>query len=110
MEIQLDEKPKRGAVIIQGFPGFGLVSTIATEFLIDHLKAKRIGKIRSNKISPVIALHNGELLEPLGVFYDSKNNIIIVRAISPVKDVEWELTESLTKFSNEIKAKEIISI
>lgn len=110
MEIQLFEKPKKGATIIEGFPGFGLVSTIATEFLIDHLKAKLIGKIVTDKVQPLIAIHRGEVIEPFGIFYSPKENIIFVRAISPVKDMEWELTESLLKFFDEIKAKEFISI
>ena len=42
MKIVLTEKPKN-AILIEGFPGFGLVGTITTEFLIDHLKAKKIG-------------------------------------------------------------------
>ncbi|MFC1685914.1 proteasome assembly chaperone family protein [Nanoarchaeota archaeon] len=110
MEIELKEKPKKGAIIIEGFPGFGLVSTIATEYLIEHLDAKPIGRIKSEKISPIIALHKGEVLEPLGVFYAQKANIIIVRGIAPIKDIEWEVTKTLIKFSKDIKAKEIISV
>lgn len=110
MEIELNEKPKKGAVMIEGFPGFGLVSTIATEFLIDHLGAKQIGKMRSNKITPIIALHKGTVIEPLGIFYSAKANIVIVRSISPIKDMEWEATDALIKLAKDIQAKEIISI
>jgi len=110
MEIQLFEKPKKGAIVIEGFPGFGLVSTITTEFLIEHLKAKLIGKIVSDKISPMIAIHKGQVIEPLGIFYSEKENIVIVRAMSPVNNMEWELTSSLIKLFEDIKAKEFISI
>jgi len=110
MEIELFEKPKKDAVVIEGFPGFGLVSTITTEFLIDHLKAKMIGKIKTDKIQPLIAIHKGQIVEPLGIFYSVKENIVIVRAISPVKDIEWELTDALMKFYKDVKAKELISI
>jgi uncharacterized protein len=110
MQIELKEKPKKGAVIIEGFPGFGLVSTIATEYLIDHLDAKLIGKFSSEKIPAMIAIHKGQIVEPLGVFYDERNNILIVRAIANVNGLEWEITEAMTKLAEEIKAKEIISI
>jgi len=110
MEIQLFEKPKKNATIIEGFPGFGLVSTISTEFLIEHLNAKPIGRIVSKKISPLIAIHKGNIIEPVGVFYAEKENIVIVRAISPLKDLEWELTECIIKLFKDIKAKELISI
>lgn len=110
MEIELTFKPKKGATIIEGFPGFGLVSTITAEFLIDHLGAKPIGKMKSPKISPIIALHKGEIIEPFGIFYSEKANVVIVRAISPVKDIEWEVVNALEELSDQIKAKEIIAI
>ncbi|MEM2956261.1 MAG: PAC2 family protein [Candidatus Pacearchaeota archaeon] len=110
MQIELKEKPKKGAVIIEGFPGFGLVSTIATEYLVDHLNARLIGKISSDKIPAIIAIHRGQIVEPLGIFYDEKNNIVIIRAIANVNGLEWEITESIAKLAEEIKAKEIISI
>lgn len=110
MEIKITEKPKRGAIIIEGFPGFGLVSTIVTEFLIDHLNAKQIGRFETEKIQPIIAIHKGNMVDPLGIFYDKKNNIVFVRAITPLKDLEWEVTEKLSKFYKDIGAKEFISI
>jgi len=109
MKIELKEKPKKGAIIIEGFPGFGLVSTIATEYLIDHLGARLIGKIESEKVQPIVAIHKGQIIEPLGIFYDSKNNIVIIRAISNINGLEWELTQSIVALAEEIKAKEIIS-
>jgi uncharacterized protein len=110
MKLELFEKPKKGAVIIEGFPGFGLVSTIVTEFLIDHLDAKLIGRFASEKIPAIIAMHKGKIVEPFGIFYDEKNNIVIVRAIASVTKLEWEITKSLLDLYNEIKAKEFISI
>jgi uncharacterized protein len=110
MNVELWEKPKKGAVLIEGFPGFGLVSTIATEYLIDHLEAKLIGKISSEKMPAMVAIHKGQVIEPVGIFYDEKNNIVIVRAIANINGMEWEVTENLIKLAEEIKAKEIISI
>ena len=110
MQIELTEKPKKGATIIEGFPGFGLVSTIATEYLIDHLDAKLIGKITSDKIPAMVAVHKGQIVEPIGIFYDERNNIVIVRAITNVNGLEWDITENLRHLAEEIKAKEVISI
>ena len=42
MEIKLTKKPQN-PTLIEGFPGFGLIGTITTEFLIEHLKAEKIG-------------------------------------------------------------------
>ena len=77
----MQERPKH-PIIIEGFPGFGFVGTIATEFLIKHLKAQPIGKIWSSSLMPIVAIHGGKPVDPLGVYYDKKTNIVIFHAIS----------------------------
>jgi len=107
--IELKERPKN-PIIIEGFPGFGFVSTIATEFLIKHLDAKRIGKISSTKLTPMVAIHNSEIVDPLEVYYDKKNNIIILRALANISGAEWEIAEMLIELAKKLKAKEVIGI
>jgi len=109
MEIILEKKPKN-PTIIEGFPGFGFVSTIATEFLVEHLGAKQIGRIESNHIMPMVAMHNSRIIEPLGIFYDSKNNLVIFHAITNVGGLEWEIADKLAVLCKELKPKEIISL
>ena len=75
MVVELTETPKN-PIIIEGFPGFGFVSTIATEFLIKHLGAKKIGRINIPKTTPLAAIKNSEVLDPLEVYYDKKTNIL----------------------------------
>jgi len=110
MEVRWFKKPKAGATIISGFQGFGLVGTIATEFLIDHLNAKQIGKIEGNKVVPMIAVHKGEVIEPLSIFYDEKENIVLIRSIVPLSNLEWELADTVLEICDGIKARELITI
>ena len=109
MKLVLDKKP-RSPTIIEGFPGFGLVGTIAVEFLIKHLNAKPIGMVRSNEMIPMAAIHESKVVEPIGIFHDPKNNIILIHALSGVKGLEWELAEIISKLSKDLKAKQVISI
>lgn len=107
--IELKEKPKN-PIIIEGFPGFGFVSTIATEFLIKHLNAKRIGKIYSSKLTPVAAIHNSEIIDPLEIYYDKKTNIVILRALTNISGAEWEIADMIMALAKKFKAKEVIGI
>ena len=109
MKIELTQKPKN-PVIIEGFPGFGLVGTIATEFLIKHLNAKRIGKIWSDELLPIAAVHESKIIEPLGIFYDKKHNLIIIHALSAVRGLEWKISDSILQIADMLNAKEIISL
>jgi len=109
MRIDLTQKPKN-PIIIEGFPGFGLVSTIATEFLVKHLNAVKIGDIWAEKLLPMAAIHDSKVLDPLGIYYSKKHNIVIVHALSSVKNLEWNIADTLIQLAKQLNAKEVISL
>ena len=109
MEVRLWKKPKN-CTIIEGFPGFGLVGTIASEFLIEHLKTEQIGKILFNDMPAMVAIHENKVVEPLGIFYNQKYNVVIVHAITAATHYEWEMANVVGKLASDLKAKEIVSL
>jgi len=109
MNIQLSEKPK-GCTIIEGFPGFGLVGTIVTEFLVNHTDTKEIGQITSDKIQPVVAVHEGKTVKPITIFYNKKYNLLILHSITPGGGMEWELGDTIVQMAKECEAKRILSV
>lgn len=109
MKITLTKKPKN-PIIIEGFPGFGLVGTIASEFLIDHLDTEMIGKIWMHELPAMVAVHEGKVVEPIGIFYNKKYNIIIVHGIIGVTGLEWKITDAIVDMAKDLKAKEVISL
>jgi uncharacterized protein len=109
MEIKLWKKPKN-CIIVDGFPGFGLVGTIATEFLIDHLEVEQIGKVIVNENPAVVAIHQDKIVEPLGIFYNKKYNMIIMHGVSASNGLEWGLADIIKKLAQDVEAKEIISL
>ena len=109
MEITLTKKPKN-PIIIEGFPGLGFIGSIATEFLIEHLKAEKIGKIEFTEQIPVVAIHNSKVVEPFGIFYSKKYNLVILHAINPVNKIEWKITDAIEQLVKMLGVKEIISM
>lgn len=109
MEIKLKKKPNN-PIIIEGFPGFGLVGTISTEFLIDHLKTEQIGWVWFKELPAMVAIHEQKLVEPIGIFYSKKHNIVIFHVVTASPGIEWMISEAILKVANILKAKEIISI
>ena len=65
-----------------GIHRYGLVGTIASEFLIEHLKTEQIGKMSFDEMPAVVAIHEKKLVEPLAIYYNEKYNIVIVHAIT----------------------------
>lgn len=109
MKIELSKKPKN-PIIISGFPGFGLVGMIATEYLVNHLDTEEIGRIWSEKLPPIAAIHDNELIQPLQIFYNKKYNLVIVQGLAAAHGSEWEVAEAVVKIAQMLKAKEIICL
>lgn len=106
---QGSQKPQN-VTIIQGFPGLGLVGTITTEYLLDHLDVKKIGSVWFSEMNPMVAIHGSKIVEPFGIFYNKKNNLVILHALTNVKGVEWKLAEAVCEIAKKLKAKEVISL
>ena len=109
MKLVLRKKPKN-PIIVEGFPGFGLVGTITTEYLVNELKAVSIGAIHSEKIPAMVAIHDNKVVEPIGVYYSEKFNMIILHVMTNMKGIEWEISEILLELAQQLDAKDVISI
>jgi len=110
MKITLFSKIKSNSTIICGFPSFGLIGTISTEFLIDHLNATEIGVFHYEELPPTLAVHQGKIVRPMSIYYDKINNIVFIHVMIRTKGIEWKLADTISKFSKEIKAKEILTL
>ena len=109
MQIILNKKPKN-TTIIQGFPGIGRVGAIAAEFLVQHLETELIGKIIVDKTPPLVAIHEGRLIEPFSIYYNKKYNLVIIHSIVSTPGAEWGLADEVTSLSNDMKATDIICL
>jgi uncharacterized protein len=109
-EINLDKVPRENSVIIEGFPGLGFVSTIVCNYLIKHLDAEYIGYIFTKKLLPFATIHQNKIVQPIEIFYDEKNNIVIVNTYTSFEGIEYDIAEIILEFAKKIKAKQIITI
>lgn len=109
MKLNLKKKLK-GTTLLTGFPGVGLVGTIVTKYLIDKLDVEKIGNIHSHKLVPIVAIHDNDIIEPLGIFYNKKYNLVILQALTGVNGLEWEIAHIVSKLAKQIGAKEIINL
>lgn len=105
----VSKKPKN-VMVIEGFPGFGLVGTITTGFLIDHLKCDHIRHKFFEEIAPTVAIHEGKVVDPIGVYYNKEHNIVIIHSILNPMGLEWKTANFVTEICKEYQAKELISI
>jgi len=109
MKLILKKKPKN-VTIVEGFPGFGLIGTIATEFLMEHLKTEKIGIVEMEEVPAMIAIHQNKVIEPISVHYNSQYNLVLVHAINIGKNMGWKVAEVIEELAKQLTAKQIISL
>jgi len=108
-KLVLKKRPK-GVTIIEGFPGIGLVGTITTEFLTEHLKTEKIGGVLIDDVPAIVAVHGSKVIEPISIHYNKKYNIVIIHAITLGKGGGWDLAAIIQDLAEQLNAKEIIAI
>ncbi len=109
MKLVLTKKPKN-VTIIEGFPGFGLIGTIATEFLMEHLDTEKIGIVEMDEIPAMIAIHQNKVIEPISIHYNKEYNMVLIHAINIGKDLGWKVADIVGELAKQLSAKEIISL
>jgi uncharacterized protein len=109
MVVELSKTPKN-VTIIEGFPGFGLVGTITTEYLLDHLQTEEIGKIWMDTLPALAAIHEGKVVRPISIHYNKKYNIILIHGVTATQKIEWQIADEILEVAKKCNAKQILSI
>ena len=63
-----------------------------------------------DKTPPLVAVHDGKLIEPFSIYYNEKYNLVIIHSIISTPGAEWQIADAIVALCNELKAKEIISL
>lgn len=109
MNVQL-KKGIKASRLLEGFPGFGLIGTITTEYLIDKLKCEKVGEFVYDELPATVAIHKGELVHPMGLYYAKEQDLLIIHAILDVKGLEWLIVDAIEDLIKQAEIKEIISV
>lgn len=96
--------------IIVGSPNFGMIGTIVTEFLISHLNMVECGNIVVQFLPPVVAVHKGRIIDPIGLFYCQEKNVLIVHIAANVIGLEQLISNSIAELTYRTNARSVVSI
>ena len=70
----------------------------------------QIGKIIFDEMPATVAIHEGKIVEPLGVFYNKKYNLVLLHAITSSTGMEWKLSEIVVGLIKQLNIKEVICL
>lgn len=98
-------------LIIVGFPGVGLVGSIAASYFVEKNNFEMIGYVSSNEFAPLAAIHNYTPLPPVRMYFSKKYNILVILSeITIPVDISNEFAYKILDFAKELNSKKIISL
>jgi uncharacterized protein len=109
----VEKKPLNldGYTLIEGFPGMGLVGTIAVKYLSEKLECKEAGYLESEYFVPIIRVHNGLPVHPSRIYVSDRHKVVLLVSEQIVPQVYTErLSNSIVDWIQKKKIKRIISL
>lgn len=109
--VEFEKVNVEGYTLIEGFPGMGLVGTIATKYLVERLKFAHLGHIESNIFMPIIRIQNGVPIHPARIFVNKEHKLIAVisEQIIP-KNHTYKFAQEVLNWAESKKLGTIISL
>ncbi len=109
IHVNKEIKKMKNPVVVVGFPGTGLVGSVAASHLVERLKLKFGGYISSPEFAPLAAIHNYTPLPAARIHYSQKHNLIVILSeMSIPVSLSLELANKLFEFAQNIRAAQIV--
>lgn len=98
-------------LVIQGFPGIGLVGNITCQHIIEELGMKYMGSIDSRYFPPLAVLFNGIVYMPVRIYEAPKKEIVVIISDIPIHPTaSYDISKVLIDWMQMINASNIVSI
>lgn len=112
VRVLVERVASKNPVVIEGFPGIGLVGTIATQHLIEQMGMKQIGTVASQDyFPPVVVTQGGIVNSPVRIYEQVDREVVAIISDIPIHpNASNEVGEALVEWAISINAREIISI
>jgi uncharacterized protein len=104
--------PLNGAVLM-GFPGSGLVGTIALQYMVDQMEFELIGSMTSKFFPPLAMMNQGIINDPVRLYTKNsdKFNITAIVADIPIAPmICYEISNGILDWLMPYKPKEVLTI
>lgn len=105
-------------ILIEGLPGIGNVGKVAVDFIIDHLKAKKVYDLFSYTFPHSVFVNEDNLVElpVIEMYYKKFDNgrrdiLLLAGDVQPIDEVSsYEFSEKVLDLLQEFEGKEVITL
>jgi uncharacterized protein len=109
----LDAMRRNGELyLVTGFPGFGAVGYIATKYIVEALKLKRIGYVITKYMPDVVSIEGERSFSFPHEIYSKEGSglVVLVNSVVPNIHERIEFAETIVRWSIENRISEMLLI
>lgn len=110
-DIRILSKPLRskGTSVLMGFPGSGLVGSIALQYMVDQLEFELIGSVTSKYFPPLAMMSKGVINVPVRLY--EKDKLAVIVADIPIHPmICYEVSNGLMDWLTPFGIREVVTI
>lgn len=106
-----DMKKLRKPILVMGFPGTGLVGSVAASQIVDSLQMDFGGYLSSSDFAPLAAIHDYKPMPAARIHYSEKHNMIVIisEMTIPIGSSQ-DVADKIYEFAKSVGASSIISL
>ncbi len=98
-------------VIIEGFPGVGLVGNIASQYIVNELKMDYLGAVESRFFPPLSVLLGGLAKMPVRIYEKADLGIVMITSDVPIHPAAcYDVAKGIISWIESVNAKEMICL
>lgn len=106
-----DLKKLKKPTVIMGFPGTGLVGSVAASQIVEALAMSFGGHISSSEFAPLAAIHDYKPMPAARIHYSERHNmVVIISEMTIPVGSSLEVADKIFEFAKSIDASAIISL
>jgi uncharacterized protein len=101
----------KNPTVIMGFPGTGLVGSVAASQVVESLQMTFAGYISSSDFAPLAAIHDYKPMPAARLHYSEKHNMIVIISEMTIPiGSSLEVADKIYAFAKSVGASTIISL
>jgi uncharacterized protein len=112
VQVVLEREPTiKNPVLIEGFPGIGLVGNIASQYIVHELNMTYIGAMNSKFFPPLAVLLGGVVNMPVRIYEEAKKGVVVLTADIPIHPLaSYDIGKEIVSWAESINIKEMVCL
>jgi len=112
VSVILEKEPSvKNPILIEGFPGIGLVGNIASQYIVHELDMTYLGSMTSKFFPPLAVLLGGVVNMPVRIYEKVEKGLVVITSDIPVHPLaSYDIGREIVSFAESIKTKEMVCL